>query len=53
MNVIVNRFLSVGDKFMPEMHLKQRGFSYAACGSFIQNKERIGKFMETGNTDFI
>ena len=49
----MNEFLLVGDKFMPEMHLKQRGFTYSACGSFTRNKERIEKFMQTGNTDFI
>ena len=53
MNEIVNKFLLVGDKFMPEMHLKQRGFTYSACGSFTRNKERIEKLMQTGNTDFI
>ena len=53
MNEIVNNFLLVGDKFMPEMHLKQPGFTYSACGPFTKNKERIEKFMQTGNTDFI
>ena len=53
MNEIVNKLLLVGNKFMPEMHLKQRGFTYSACGSFIKNKEIIEKFMQTGNTDFI
>ena len=53
MTEIVNKFLLVGDKFMPEMHLKERGFNYSACGSFARNKERIEKFMQTGNTDFI
>ena len=53
MNEIVNRFLLAGDKFMPEMHLKQRGFTYSACGPFTRNKERIEKFTQTGNTDFI
>ena len=53
MNEIVNKFLLVGDKFMPEMHLKQSGFTYSACGPFTKNKERIEKFMQTGNTDFI
>ena len=53
MNEIVNNFLLVGDKFMPEMHLKQPGFTYSACGPFIKNKERIEKFMQTGNTNFI
>ena len=43
----------MGDKFMPEMHLKQPGFTYSACGPFTKNKERIEKFMQTGNTDFI
>ena len=53
MNKIVNKFLLVGDTFMPEMHLKQHGFTYSACGPFTKNKERIEKFMHTGNTDFI
>ena len=53
MNEIVNKFLLVGDKFMPEMHLRQPGFTYSACGPFTKNKERIEKFMQTGNTDFI
>ena len=38
---------------MPEMHLKQLGFTYSACGSFTKNKERIQKFKETGDTDYI
>ena len=38
---------------MPEMHLKQPGFTYSACSPFTKNKERIEKFMQTGNTDFI
>ena len=53
MNDIVNKFLLVGDKFMPEMHLRQPGFTYSACGPFTKNKERIKKFMTTGNTDFV
>ena len=32
MNVIVNKFLIAGDKFMLEMHLKQLRFTYSACG---------------------
>ena len=39
MNKIVNKFLLAGDKFMPEMHLKQPGFTYSACGPFTKNKE--------------
>ena len=38
---------------MPEMHLKKPGFTSSACGPFTKNKERIEKFMQTGNTDFI
>ena len=38
MNEIVNKFLLAGDKFMPEMHLKQPGFTYSACGPFTKNK---------------
>ena len=53
LNEIVNRFLLVGDTFMPEIHLKQPGFTYSASGPFTKNKERIEKFMQTGNTDFI
>ena len=53
MNKIVNRFFLVGDKFMTEIHLKQPVFTYSACGPFIKNKERIEKFIQTGNTDFI
>ena len=53
MNEIVNKFLLAGDKFMPEIHLKEPGFTYSACGPFTRNKERIEKFMLTGNTDFI
>ena len=53
MNKITNKFLLAGDKFMLEMHLKQRGFTYSACGPFTKNDERIEQFMKTGNTDFI
>ena len=49
----MNKFLLRGDKFMPEMHLKQPGFAYCACGSFTKNKERIQKFMQTRNTNCI
>ena len=53
MNDIMNRFLLVKDKFMPEMHLKQPAFTYSACGPFTKSKERIEKFMQTGNKDFL
>ena len=45
--------LLAGDEFMPEMRLKQPGFTYSACGNFTKNKERIEKFMQAGNTYFI
>ena len=53
MNEIVNKFLLTGDKFMPEMHLRQPGFTYSACGPFTKNRERTEIFMQTGNTGFI
>ena len=53
MNEFVNKFLLAGNKFMPEMNLKQLVFTYSACGPFTKNKEKIEKFMKTGNTDLI
>ena len=40
MNEIVNRFLLAGDNFMPEMHLRQPGPTYSACGPFTKNKKK-------------
>ena len=53
MNDIINKFLLTGDRFMPEMHLKQPGFTYSACGPFTKHKARIKKFEETGDTRYI
>ena len=53
MNKIVNKSLLAGDKFMPEMHLKQPGITYSACGPFTKNKERIQIFKKTGDTSYI
>ena len=53
MNEIINKILLVADKFMPEMHSRQPGFTCSAWGPFTKNKERIEKFIKTGNTDFI
>ena len=53
MNEIATKFLLPVDKFMPKMHFRQPDFTYSACGSFTKNKERIDKFMQTGNTDYI
>ena len=53
MDEIVNKFLLTGDKFMPEMHLKQPEFTYSACRTFTKIKERIQKFKEIGDTNYI
>ena len=50
MNDIVNKFLLAGDKIMPEMHLRQPRFTYSVCRPFTKNKERIQKFIETGDS---
>ena len=44
MNEIVGKFLLAGDKFTPEMRLRQTGFLYSACEPFTKNKQRIQKF---------
>ena len=53
MNYIINKLLSAGDKFMPEMHFRQPGFTYSACGPFTKKKERIQKFKQTGDSRYI
>ena len=53
MNNVINKFLLAGDKFMPEMHLKQPRFVYSACGPFTRHKERIKEFKRTGDTRYI
>ena len=53
MNNIINKFLLAGDKFMPEMHLRQPQFTCSACGPFTKHKQRIQKFKETGDTNYI
>ena len=53
MNNAVNKFLLAGDKFMPEMHLKQPRFVYSACGPLSRHKERIKEFKPTGDTRYI
>ena len=53
MNNIINKFLLARDKFMPEMHLRQPQFTYSACEPFTNNKQRIQKFKETGDTNYI
>ena len=53
MNGIVNKFLLAGDKFMPELHLKQHGFTYSACGPFTKGKKRIQNLKQTGDISYI
>ena len=40
-NEIINKLLLGGDKFMPEMHLKQPGFTYSACGHLPKIKKEL------------
>ena len=53
MNQIINKFLLAGDKFMPEMHLKQPQFVYSVCGPFTRHKERIKKFKQASDTHYV
>ena len=53
MNETLNNFLLAVDKVIPEMHLKQPGFTNSACGPFTKSKERIQKFKERGDTSYI
>ena len=52
MNGIINKFLLAGDKFMPEMHFRQPGFTYSAYRPSTKNKKRIQKFKETGDSRY-
>ena len=53
MSNLINTFLLTGDKFMSEMHLRQPQFTHSACGPFTKHKQRIQKFKETGDTNYI
>ena len=53
MNEIIRVFLLAGDKFMPEIYLRQPRFTYSACGPFTKNKTRIQKFKELGDWRYI
>ena len=50
---VINKFLLAGDKFMPEMQLRQPQFTYSACGPFTKHKQGTQKFKETGDTNYI
>ena len=53
MNDLITKFLLAGNKFMPEMHLRQPRFTYSACGPFTKSKERIQMFKQTGDLRYI
>ena len=53
MNKMINKFSLAGDKFMAEIHLRQPGFTYSACGKCIKNKERIQKLKEMRDSRYI
>ena len=53
MHNVINKLLLAGDKFMPEIHLRQLQFTYSACGPFTKHEQRIPKFKETGDTNYV
>ena len=53
MNETVKKFSLAGDEFTPEMHLRQPGFTYSACGLFTKTEERIQRFKETGHSRYV
>ena len=54
MNKVVNKFLLTADMFMPDAHLKDlKVGTYSAGGPFTQHEDRIDKFIQTGDTNYI
>ena len=53
MSNTINKLLLAGDKFMPEIHFRQPQFTYSAWGPYTKHEQRIQKFKETGNTNYI
>ena len=53
MNKIIKKFLLTGDKLIPELHLKQQGFTYSACGPLTKHRQRIQRFRKTGNLKYL
>ena len=53
MNNIINKFLLAGDKFMPEMHLRQPQFVYSAVDHSLDIKKEFKKFEQTGDARYI
>ena len=48
MNEIINKFLLGGDTLMSQMHLRQLGNTYSACGPFTTNKKIMKTFKGAG-----
>ena len=53
MNEIIKKSLLAGDKFRPEMHLRQPGFTYSACGPSTKTKKQTQKIKETVDSRYI
>ena len=53
MKNVINKYLLAGDKFMPEMHLRQPQFVYSACGPFTRQKKELKNKKKTGDTRYI
>ena len=53
MSNTINKLLLAGDKFMPEIHLRQPQFTCIACGPFTKHEQRIQKFKGIGDTNYI
>ena len=53
MNNVINKLLLAGDKFMPEIHLRQPQFTYSACGPFTKHEQRIQKLKKTSDTNHV
>ena len=53
MNNTINKLLLAGDNFMPEIHSRQPQFTYIACGPFTKHEQKIQKFKETGDKNYI
>ena len=47
MSKIVIKFVLAEDNFMPELDLRQPGFTYITSGRFTKQHEIIQKFIET------
>ena len=54
MNKVADKmFLGRRQIVMSELHLRQTGFTYIACGPFTKHHERIKKLKESGDLNYI